>query len=75
MHTHTNIHSFLVAWMVKNLPAVRETQVQSLGQEDRLEKGKAAQYSCLEDSMDKGVWRAPVHAIAELNMTEHSTAL
>ena len=30
---------FLVAQMVKNLPAVHETQVQSLGQEDPLEKG------------------------------------
>ena len=28
----------LVAQMVKNLPAVQETQVQSLGQEDPLEK-------------------------------------
>ena len=31
----------LVAEMVKNLPAVQETQVQSLGQEDPLEKGIA----------------------------------
>ena len=29
----------LVAQMVKNLPAMQETQVQSLGQEDPLEKG------------------------------------
>ena len=29
----------LVAQMVKNLPAVQETQVLSLGQEDPLEKG------------------------------------
>ena len=31
----------LVAQGVKNLPAVRETWVQSLGPEDPLEKGKA----------------------------------
>ena len=31
----------LVAQMVKNLPAMQETQVQSLGQEDTLEKGTA----------------------------------
>ena len=31
----------LVAWLVKNLPAVWETWVQSLGWEDPLEKGKA----------------------------------
>ena len=30
----------LVAQMVKNLPAMQETQVLSLGQEDPLEKGK-----------------------------------
>ena len=31
----------LVAQMVKSLPAVQETRVQSLGQEDALEKGMA----------------------------------
>ena len=31
----------LVAQMVKNLPAIQETQVQSLGQEYPLEKGMA----------------------------------
>ena len=33
--------AFLVAEMIKNLPAVQETQVQSLGWEDPLEKGMA----------------------------------
>ena len=33
--------AFLVAQMVKNLPPVQETQVQSLSQEDPLEKGMA----------------------------------
>ena len=36
-----------VAQMVKNLPAVRETWVQSLGWEDPLEKGKASHSSIL----------------------------
>ena len=35
----------LVAQTVKNLPAVWETQVQSLGQEDPLEKGMATHSS------------------------------
>ena len=30
---------FLVAWMIKNLSAMQETWLQSLGQEDPLEKG------------------------------------
>ena len=42
----------LVAQMVKNLPAVRETWVLSLGQEDPLEKGLATHSSIL-------AWRMP----------------
>ena len=42
----------LVAPMVKNLPAVRETWVQSLGWEDPLEKGMATHSSIL-------AWRIP----------------
>ena len=37
----------LVAHLVKNLPAVWETWVQSLGWEDPLEKGKATHFSIL----------------------------
>ena len=37
----------LVAQMVKNLPAMPETQVQSLGQEDPLEKGMTTHSSIL----------------------------
>ena len=52
---------------VKNLPAMQETQVQSLGQEDHLEKGNGylLQYSCLENSMDRGAWQALVHGVAK----------
>ena len=41
-----------MAQMVKNLPAMGETQVQSLGWEDLLEKGMATQFSTL-------AWRSP----------------
>ena len=37
----------LVAQMVKNLPAMQETQVLSLGQEDPLENGMAIHSSVL----------------------------
>ena len=37
----------LVAQLVKNLPAVQETRVGSLGWEDPLEKGKATHSSSL----------------------------
>ena len=42
----------LLAQMVKNLPAMWETQVQSLDQEDPLEKGMATDSSIL-------AWRIP----------------
>ena len=41
------IEASLVAQMVKNLPAMQETWVQSLGQEDLLEEGMAAHSSIL----------------------------
>ena len=43
----TMLWASLVAQMVKNLPAVQETQVQSLGQEDPLKKGMATHWSIL----------------------------
>ena len=43
--------SSLVAEMVKNLPAMQETQVQSMGQEDPLENGMATHSSI--------AWRIP----------------
>ena len=41
----------MLAQLVKNLPAVQETPVRSLGQEDVLEEGMAthSSYSCLEN--------------------------
>ena len=42
----------LAARMVKNLPAMQETWVRSLGQEDPLEKGMATHSSIL-------AWRIP----------------
>ena len=41
------VPSFLVVQMIKNLPAIWETQVQSLGWEDPLEEGRATHSSIL----------------------------
>ena len=43
------------------LPAMQETGVQSLGQEDSLEK-EMATYS----SMDRGAWQATVHRVSRV---------
>ena len=47
-----NDQASLVAQMVKNLPVMQEIQVQSLGQEDPLEKAMASHSSIL-------IWRIP----------------
>ena len=45
----TELSLVTLAQMVKNLPAMQETWVQSLGWEEHLEKEMATQYSCLEN--------------------------
>ena len=52
--------------MVKNLPAVRETQVLSMGRNDALEKGMATHTSILawRIPMDRGACWATVHWVA-----------
>ena len=42
-----HIRDFHVAQLVKNLPAMQETRVQSLGQEDSLEEEMATHSSVL----------------------------
>ena len=52
-------------------PLAMETQVQSLGLEDPVEKenGNPLQYSCMENPMDRGVWWETVHGVTkELDM-------
>ena len=57
----------LVAQIVKNLPAMPETWVQSLGQEDPLKEGMVTHSSILawRIPMDRGIWRAAVHGCKE----------
>ena len=54
--------AFLVAQIVKNLPAMQETCVLSLGWEDSLEEGMATHFNILvwRIFMDRGAWWAIV---------------
>ena len=57
----------LLAQMVKNLPAMQETWVQSLGGEDPLGEGMATHSSILtwRIPMDRGAWQARVHGVTK----------
>ena len=61
------IEASLVAQLVKNPPAMRETWVPSLVWEDPLEEGMATHSSILawRIPMDRGAWHATVHGLAK----------
>ena len=52
--------ALLVAQTVKNLAAMQETWIRSLGQEDPLEEGMATHFCILawRIPVDRGAWRA-----------------
>ena len=52
--------------MVKNPLPMQEMQVQSLGQEDSLEKEVATcPVGCLGNPMDDGAWQATAHGVTK----------
>ena len=56
--------------MVKNLPAMPETHSIRSGRFPGEGNGNPLQYSCLENPMDTGAWRATVLGSQELDTTE-----
>ena len=56
--------------MLKNLPAnegdLRDlSSIPELGRSPGVENGNLLLYSCLENSMDRGAWRAAIHGVTE----------
>ena len=53
--------------MLKNLPAMQEMHFPSLGGEDTPGEGNGnpLQYSCLENSMDRGAWCATAYGVTK----------
>ena len=66
--------SSLVAQLVKNLPAMKETTssardlglIPGLGRSPGEGNGNPLQYSCLKNSMDRGAWWAKVHGVTRV---------
>ena len=61
--------------MVKNLPAsageLRDTgSIPGWGRSAGGGHDDPLKYSCLENAMDRGAWRAVVHGVTESDMTE-----
>ena len=66
----TKVHTIQVALVVKNPPAnlgdLRDLGlIPGLGRSPWGGKGNPFQYSCLENPMDRGAWRATVHRVAK----------
>ena len=56
--------------MVKNLPANAEDardmgSIPGSGRSSGVENGKAVQYSCLENSIDRGAWQVTIHGVTK----------
>ena len=84
-HSYKKTGVSLVVQLVKNPPAMRENWVWFLHLEDPLEKGKATQFSGLENSMDREARQSTVHVVtkswtwlsgfSEKSMAPHSSTL
>ena len=66
----SNILGFSGGTVVKNLPVnagdTRDTSlIPGSGRSPRGENGNPLQYSCLENSMERGAWQAIVHGVAK----------
>ena len=72
INVHTTIQDSRVALVVKNLPA-NAGDASSMPWVRKIPgegSGNLLQYSCLENSTDRGAWGCTVHGVAESDMTE-----
>ena len=77
-YTSTTTHLGLPgASVVKNPPASAgdsraASSILGLGRSSGVGNANPLQYSCLENSMGRGAWRATVHGAAESDITKHT---
>ena len=74
MANNTLGYSFPGGSVVKNLPVnARDAGVvPQLGRSPGGGNGNPLQYSCLENPLDRGAWRAGVHEVTKSDVTEHT---
>ena len=80
MYMYVAIWGFQVVLVVKNLPAnagdIRDVGlILELGRSPGRGHGNLLQYSCLEDPLDRGAWRATVYRVAKswTQLEQHGT--
>ena len=59
-----------MALVVKNPANAGDTRDAVSGRSPGLGNGNPFQYSCLENPMNRGAWRAKVHRVTESDTTE-----
>ena len=64
------LYNYIADLVVKNLPVNTEeardaSSVLRLGRSSGGGNGNPLQYSCLQNPMDRGAWRATVHMVAK----------
>ena len=74
---HSENEASLVAQMIKNLPANAGDpgSIHGLGRSPGEGNGNQLQYSCLENSMDRGAWWATIYGITESDTTKQVTPI
>ena len=55
---------------MREMQEIQVRWIPGLGRSPRGGNGNLLQYSCLENSIDRGTWWAAVYGVAELNMIE-----